>query len=314
MLLCGVGHLSYCTLTRAHRAILPMATPSLGISLRQDVEATMGHWGSPLPLLIMAAVVLPLQQAGATEIGSVNQKEFSGAIGILTSGDQEELHYGTAVYSYETVVTDANSTTVLLFKDTSALQVGSNSRVVLDNFVYDPEPDAGQAVIKLGRGACRLITGYTQHEDKLTIKTPTLSMVVRGTHLLIYVLSDGTTEVNVVEGEVGALPCRPPADLVLGAGQAATVDPQCTVTVGVARPAGNRTEPPSMPADLAGLDLEPAAGPIAPAIEELRDNDRRDDDSGGVGGKTTSASTSGPSGATGPTGPQGSNQHHGHNR
>jgi hypothetical protein len=264
--------------------------------------------------LAAAAAISPWRATGATEIGSVNQKDFSGAIGILTSGDQEELHYGVAVYSYETVVTDANSTTVLLFKDTSALQVGNNSRVVLDNFVYDPDPDSGQAVIKLGRGAFRLITGYTKHEDNLTIKTPTLSMVVRGTHLLIYVLGDGTTEVNVIDGEVGAIPCKPQPELALLPGEAATVDPQCQTVLGAARPAGNRTEPPSMPADLAALDLEPAAGPAAPNLEELMDGgDPNDDDDRGGAPKSASSTSGGPA-ATGPTGPQGNNTHHGHNR
>lgn len=266
---------------------------------------------------IAAALILPWQAASATQIGSVNQKDYSGAIGLLSSGDQEELHYGTAVYMYETVVTDASSTTVLLFKDTSALQVGSNSRVVLDRFVYDPDPDAGEAVIKLGRGAFRLITGYTQHEDNLTIKTPTLSMVVRGTHLLIYVLGDGTTEVNVIEGEVGARTCRPPSDIPLLASQAMTVDPQCNAVLGVAREAGARTEPPSMPADLAVRDLEPAAGPVDGALppEDAGGGvkqGRIDDDKGG-GPPGTSGSAASSAGASGPSGPQGNNQHHGHN-
>src|SRR5690606_5809611 len=122
------------------------------------------------------------------------------------------------------------------FKDTSALQVGNNSRVVLDRFIYDPEPNSGEAVIKLGRGAFRLITGYTKHEDNLTIKTPTLSMVVRGTHLLIFVLGDGTTEVSVIEGEIGAQPCKPGGETTVLPTQALTVDPQCNAVIGVARP------------------------------------------------------------------------------
>jgi hypothetical protein len=264
-----------------------------------------------------AAFVLCGQEAGATEIGSVNQKDYSGAVGILMSGDQEELHYGVSVHAYETVVTTATSTTVLLFKDTSALQVGNNSRVVLDRFVYDPDPEAGAAVIKLGRGAFRLITGYTKHEDNLEIRTPTLSMVVRGTHLLIYVLGDGTTEVNVIDGAIDGRTCRPDSDFDLKPSEALEVDPACATTYKPAREAGNRTEPPSMPSDLAVRDLEPAAGP-APATPPTDaagggpKQGRVDDDAGGSpsGSSGSSAPASGP---TGPTGPQGNNQHHGHN-
>ena len=54
--------------------------------------------------------------------------------------------------------------------------------------------------------------------------TDRLCMVVRGTHLLIYVLGDGTTEVNVIDGEIGAKSCRPAAAVPLGANQAMTVD------------------------------------------------------------------------------------------
>jgi hypothetical protein len=281
------------------------------------MEAMMRGLLGPRAAATVAMTCLLAGSAGATEIGSVNQKDFSGAIGILSSGEQRELQYGISVYSYETVVTGVTATTILLFKDTSALQVGNNSRVVLDNFIYDPAPDTGQAVIKLGRGAFRLITGYTEHEDNLTIKTPTLSMVVRGTHLLIYVLGDGTTEVNVIEGEVGARTCRPPSDIPLLASEALTVDPQCNAVLGVAREPGMRTEPPSMPPDLAALDLEPAAGPVDAAVppEDLGNGlnqGRLDDDGNGGGPKSSSAAGSSAAGPTGPTGPQGNNQHHGH--
>jgi hypothetical protein len=230
------------------------------------------QYAIPLSAALAVALTLTSSPATADVIGSVNQKEYLGALGILTTGQEEALEYGVKVHAYETVVTGPSATTVLLFRDTSALQVGTNARVVLDRFVYDPTPGEGGALVKLGRGAFRFITGYTKHEDNLTIQTPTLSMVVRGTHLLIFVLANGMTEVNVIDGEVDAHPCHALDPLPLVTQQAALVEPDCSVTVGVARPAPPRTVVPTMPVDLALLDLEPAAGPDAASLDELSDD------------------------------------------
>jgi uncharacterized membrane protein YgcG len=253
---------------------------------------------------LAAAVVMATGSAAAEEIGSVYQKEYSGALGLRTDGVTDPLHYGTKVFTFETVTTGPASTTNLLFRDTTSLQVGNSSRVVLDNFIFDPAPGQGEAVLKLGRGAFRVITGYTKPEDNFTIRTPTVGMTIRGTELMIFVLSDGTTEMSVVHGKVETQPCGANPVMMVETNQAILVDPECVVSEVVARRPPPRLTPPTMPAELAALDIEPAAGPVEPDAPAgpAAPPDR---DTRGGAGKSSSQASAGPSGPSGPSGPGG---------
>src|SRR5258706_7101279 len=71
-------------------------------------------------------------------IGSVVLKDFKGATGTRVEASAEPLYFGHEVYSQETVSTPANGATVMRFHDQTQLQIGANSTVVLDRFVYDP--------------------------------------------------------------------------------------------------------------------------------------------------------------------------------
>jgi uncharacterized membrane protein YgcG len=254
---------------------------------------------------VAAAVVMATGAAAAEEIGSVYQKDYSGALGLRTDGVTDPLHYGTKVFTFETVTTGPASTTNLLFRDTTSLQVGNSSRVVLDNFIFDPAPGQGEAVLKLGRGAFRVITGYTKPEDNFTIRTPTVGMTIRGTELMIFVLSDGTTEMSVVHGKVETQPCGSNPVMMVETNQAILVDRECAVTQVEARQPPPRLTPPTMPAELAALDIEPAAGPVdadPPAGAPASPPDR---DTRAGAGKSSSQASAGPSGPSGPSGPGG---------
>lgn len=196
------------------------------------------------------------------EVGSVGQREFLGAIGTRETGEQHDLYFNEAVYSNEAVETNATAATNLVFLDNTNLYVGANSRVVLDKFVYDPEQRLGDVAISFGKGAFRFITGDIENKDNVSLKTPTATMTIRGTELLIFVLSDGTSEVNVLEGAVDLVPCESDEPVRVNAGQALFITTSCETTALEARvlPFGARY--PELPPELAALEGStlPAAG------------------------------------------------------
>jgi hypothetical protein len=204
------------------------------------------------------------------EIGAVFQPEFNGALGRLVTGNQHDLVFGETVYLDETVTTGANSSTALLFLDETRLQIGANSTVVLDRFVYDPEAGKGEAIINFGQGIFRYISG-SMPKEQVTLRTPTTVMAVRGTTLIVYVGPDNSTQVAVISGEVGLSPCGG-ASVNAAEGFSASVSADCLtaeVVPGVITPID-----PAVIADLDLASLAPAAG-APPAA---------DDDSRGEGG------------------------------
>ena len=97
-------------------------------------------------LLHTAAVLTATLMLGAggaalaqdTEIG-VTAAVNPEVRGTPPSQEQRLLVVGTNVFSDERVVTGEKGQTQMLFVDQSALTIGPNSDLVLDEFVYDPK-------------------------------------------------------------------------------------------------------------------------------------------------------------------------------
>jgi hypothetical protein len=201
-------------------------------------------------------------------IGVVFQTEFNGALGRLDKNERELL-YTKPVYTNEVVHTGKQSSTALLFLDKTRLQVGANSDVVLDRYVYDPSSSIGNVAVNFSSGIFRFVTGKMKNKDGYDLKTPSGVMAIRGTKLIIYVDEKGNTITYVEVGEITAISCGGKT-VIFHAGQSVLIPIDCS---GVTVVEGNVTPPDPavvadlpVPQDLAEalelLDsLEPAAGP-----------------------------------------------------
>lgn len=218
-----------------------------------------------MPTLLLAttaALLLPGGKAAAEpQIGAVAQQEYLGAIGTRASGEARDLVYNETVYASERVDTRANGATNLVFLDRTNLYVGANSSVVLDKFVYDPGSRQGDVAISFAKGAFRFVTGQIKNKDKVSLKTPTASMVIRGTVLVLFVLADGTSEVNVESGAVDVFVCKADRPVRVNVGRSLLISSSCEATPGAARTLDDSNPIPKMPTELAQLtDIAPAAG------------------------------------------------------
>ncbi len=220
------------------------------------------RWASRVASAIaLVAGVLSVQPAAAEpQVGAVGQREFLGATGTRVSGAAGDLVYNETVYANERVDTNPTGATNLVFLDRTNLYVGAKSSVVLDRFVYDPDSHQGDVAISFAKGAFRFVTGEIKNKQNVTLRTPTASMVIRGTQVVLYVLADGTTEVDVESGGVDLRVCDRPETVPVDAGQSFTVSSSCEGTRGQAR--GDISYPvPQMPTEFAALeDIETAAG------------------------------------------------------
>jgi hypothetical protein len=69
--------------------------------------------------------------------------------------------------------------------------------------VFDPAKAEGNALIRISVGTLRFVTG-DMPKGKTVIKTPTATLVLRGTDVTVYVHPDGTTDARVNDGVVDA--------------------------------------------------------------------------------------------------------------
>ena len=90
---------------------------------------------------------------------------------------------GSGVESNDTYVT-GNCVSSITFKDDTKVKVTENSRLLIDDFVFDPKAsDAGKLALKVGMGTVRYASGQIakNNPQQVNIKTPTAAIAVRGT-------------------------------------------------------------------------------------------------------------------------------------
>ena len=90
----------------------------------------------------------------------------------------------TGIESNDTVNTQKGTTTFIQFNDNTKVKITENSRLVIDDFVYDPNrSDAGKLAMKVSMGTVRYASGQIAkvNPQRINIKTPSASIAVRGT-------------------------------------------------------------------------------------------------------------------------------------
>jgi hypothetical protein len=90
---------------------------------------------------------------------------------------------GSAIESMDVYLTQACSSNIT-FKDDTKVKVTENSKLVIDDFVYDPKKsDAGKLAMKVTMGTVRYASGQIakNNPQQVAVNTPTASIAVRGT-------------------------------------------------------------------------------------------------------------------------------------
>jgi hypothetical protein len=88
----------------------------------------------------------------------------------------------TAVEMNDTIVT-ARSRAELTFDDATKVKITEQSKLIIDDFVYDPKSGTGKLAMKVALGTARYASGQIAKNSpqQVAVKTPTASIAVRGT-------------------------------------------------------------------------------------------------------------------------------------
>lgn len=80
-------------------------------------------------------------------------------------------------------VTTAKSKVELTFEDKTTVKMTEQSRLVIDDFVYDPNKGTGKLAVKVALGTARYASGQIakNNPQAVNVKTPTATVAVRGT-------------------------------------------------------------------------------------------------------------------------------------
>ena len=89
---------------------------------------------------------------------------------------------GTGVEMEDAVKTGQGKVGIT-FADDTKVQVNENSKLVIDDFVYDPKAKTGKLALNMASGTVRYASGAIAHNNpnKVALNTPTATIAVRGT-------------------------------------------------------------------------------------------------------------------------------------
>ena len=137
--------------------------------------------------------------ANSTNIGiaAITVNTVTGTIENQTVN----LNNSDAIFQNEVIETKANSTTQFMFLDETILTVGPESRLVLDEILFDPNATEGKLVLSAMKGLFSFVSGSLPSES-YEVKTPTATIGVRGTRFNLYVARNGASTVVLKSGAV----------------------------------------------------------------------------------------------------------------
>ena len=120
------------------------------------------------PINSWAAVGKVTEQTGPTEIIR-DKKSISSKV-------------NTSVEMNDAVST-AKARAELTFEDATKVKLTEHSKMIIDDFVYDPKKGSGKLAINMALGTARYASGQIakNNPQQVAIKTPTATIAVRGT-------------------------------------------------------------------------------------------------------------------------------------
>lgn len=143
----------------------------------------------------LAAVLLTL--AASLSLAAIGNVSDTKGTACTIERNKQKIggEKGAGVEMNDTYITAACSANIT-FKDDTKVKVTENSRLFIDDFVYDPKKsDAGKLVLKATMGTVRYASGQIakNNPQAVDIKTPSAAIAVRGTDFTMTVDESGAS-------------------------------------------------------------------------------------------------------------------------
>jgi len=150
-------------------------------------------------LLIFLSLAANAEVGFITELRGVGEVVRQDTTASLTA----ELKLGIA--SYDDVRT-GNGRLAISFLDDSILRLTEHSKIVIDDFVFDPDPSKSRLALNMVSGTARFLTGALGriNKENIRIRTPTSVISIRGTSFVTSVDEIGRSLVILLPNEDGS--------------------------------------------------------------------------------------------------------------
>ena len=116
-------------------------------------------------------------------------KTLTGNATITTGSNKVKAAVGTGVFQGSQIQTEAGSSMGVTFKDITIMSFGPDTRLTVDEYVYNPGQGKVKFGSKLAKGTLNYVSGAIAKisPESVAVKTPTGTIGVRGTQFVVKV-------------------------------------------------------------------------------------------------------------------------------
>ncbi len=136
----------------------------------------------------------------------VGQVELlNGSASVLRKGEQSSLERGDDILAHDTISTSARSMLRIEFTDGMEFTLGSDAKLLINEFVFNQAASTGLQSLSAIKGAFAYQSGLLAQVDPeaVTIKTALGTLGIRGTKLLgLSDYPEGTCVVTLLQGQI----------------------------------------------------------------------------------------------------------------
>ena len=146
-------------------------------------------------LMVTWLILMPTSTFG--EAGKIDQ--FNGSGVLERDAEVIEGGKGVGVESMDTAITEKGSMRIS-FIDETLVDLKAHTRLLIDDFVYDPSAGKGALSLRTTLGTVRYASGQIAKRNRrnVSIKTPAATIGVRGTDFIMVVDEAGGTMVTLL--------------------------------------------------------------------------------------------------------------------
>mgnify|MGYP003137141498 FL=1 len=147
--------------------------------------------------------IVSISAVGSVYADSIGDIIESTGLGSLTRNNETiQSAVNTKVNLYDRAET-TNGRMLIEFLDKAELALTEHTRVLIDEVIYDPNPDKSKMVMKMAFGTARFASGGGISKQNIDISTPTAQIAVRGTNFTTTIDELGRSLVILLPDEYG---------------------------------------------------------------------------------------------------------------
>jgi len=147
-------------------------------------------------IILCTVLILTTLPARSESIGDVTLSKGNSLIDRKDGEKGVKVEKNLNIFSYDTVKTGKGQVAIE-FLDETRVDITQHSKLIIDDFVYDPNAKTGKLSLKATLGTVRYASGQIAKNSaqNISIKTPTATVSVRGTDFAMTIDEIGSSTI-----------------------------------------------------------------------------------------------------------------------